>query len=150
MKWQATQPTWRPGSISMGKLAILSRGILIAGVVLLVSSFVLHGFRVAGQKRALRTRPDITRIAEACVTVAHAMTDESSVIEPTNPVVPTLLRSLSPHYLFASSRQVTVEFHGGMDHYGYRVRRSAANPKQWTISWYTEQGQEVLATISEE
>lgn len=41
-----------------------------------------------------------------------------------------------------------MEFHGGFDHYGYRVRQSDTSPKQWTISYYTEQGERLLTMIS--
>src|SRR6266480_1770569 len=45
---------------------------------------------------------------------------------------------------FADSNHVTIEFHGGFDHYGYRVRQSDTNATLWTISWYTEKDERLL------
>ncbi len=132
----------------MRKIALIIVGVVIAGVLLLVSPFVYYACKIAGQRRALQSRSDYPQIAAACVTLTRAITNESALIKPTDPVVPAILRSLSPRYMSASSNHVTLEFHGGFDHYGYRVRQSDSNPKQWTISYYTEQGERLLTTIS--
>jgi hypothetical protein len=116
----------------MGKVALIIIGVLVVAVLLMVglfiAPFVYDGFRSSSQRRALQRRSDYSQIATACV--------------------PTLIRSLSPRYISASSNHVTMEFHGGFDHYGYRVRQSDTNATQWTISWYTEQGERLLTTIS--
>ena len=119
-----------------------------AGVLVLISPFVYHAFKVAGHRRALQSRSDYSQIATACVSLARSMTNENTLIKSTDPIVPGLLRSLSPRYISASSNYVTMEFHGGFDHYGYRVEQSPTNAKQWTISWYTEKHQRLLSTIS--
>jgi hypothetical protein len=132
----------------MRKIAFIIVGVVIVGALLLISPFVYYGFKVAGQRRVLQSRSDYPQIAAACVTLARASTNESALIKPTDPIVPPILRSLSPRYISASSNHVTMEFHGGFDHYGYRVRQSDTNLKQWTISYYTEQGERLLTTIS--
>ena len=76
------------------------------------------------------------------------MTNGSVLFKPTDPRVPALLHSLAPQYIYASSNYVVMEFHGGFDHYGYRVRQSDTTPSRWTISYYTEKGERVLTTIS--
>jgi hypothetical protein len=136
----------------MGKVALIIIGVLVVAVLLMVglfiAPFVYDGFRSSSQRRALQRRSDYSQIATACVAIARTITNDSSLIKPTDPIVPTLIRSLSPRYISASSNHVTMEFHGGFDHYGYRVRQSDTNATQWTISWYTEQGERLLTTIS--
>ncbi len=136
----------------MGKIAIIILGVVVVGVLLVVGHFiapiVYDGFRSSHQRRALQSRSDYSQIATACVAIARSVTSESSLIKPTDPIVPPLVRSLSPRYIRATSNHVTMEFHGGFDHYGYRVRQSDTNPKRWTISYYTEKDERLLTTIS--
>ena len=134
----------------MSKVALIIAGVLIAGALVVISPFIYHGLQISSQRRALQRRSDFPQIAAACVTIARAITNDSPFIKPTDPIVPTLLRSPSPRHISASSNRVTMEFHGGFDHYGYRVRQSDTNAKLWTISWYTEQGERLLSTISHE
>jgi hypothetical protein len=134
----------------MSKVALIIGGVLIAGLIVLVSPFVYHGLQISSQRRALLNRSDFPQIAATCVALARAVTNDSPFIKPTDSIIPPLLRSLSPKYINASSNSVTMEFHGGFDHYGYRVRQSDTNAKLWTISWYTEQGERLLTTISHE
>ena len=105
-------------------------------------------FRSAHQKRKLQSRQDYPEIAARCVMLARSVTDNGISIDVTDQRVPETLRSLGPRSIFASSNQVTLEFHGAFDHYGYRVRQSDKNPKEWSIFWYTEQGERLLTTIS--
>jgi len=132
----------------MAKVALIILGVLVVGVLVLISPFVYLGLKSSSQMRTLQSRTDYPQIATACVSLARGMTNENTLIKPTDPSVPGLLRSLSPRYISASSNYVTMEFHGGFDHYGYRVRQSDTNPALWTISWYTEKGERVLTTIS--
>src|SRR5262245_20238577 len=132
----------------MAKVALIIVGVLVAGVLLLISPFVYLGLKSSSQMRALQSRTDYPQIAAACATLARTITNDTGIIWPTDPVVPPLLRSLSPQYISASSNHVTMEFHGGFDHYGYRVRQSDTNSTRWTIFWYTEKGERLLTTIS--
>ena len=131
----------------MAKVALIIVGVLVAGFLLLVSPFVYFASKSANQQRALKNRSDFPQIAGACVTLARANTNHTGFIYPDNPVVPPLLRSLAPKYITANSNSVRMEFHGGFDHYGFRVRQSETNAKLWTISWYTEQGERLLETV---
>ncbi len=140
----------------MRKIALIGLGVTALGVLVAVGVFVapilysvmVDGFQSSRQKQALQSRSDYPQIAAAAVTLAFAITNDSNVIWPTDPRVPPLLRSLSPRYISASSNHVTMEFHGGFDHYGYRIRQSNTNLAVWTISWYTEKGERLLTTIS--
>jgi len=132
----------------MAKVALIIIAVLVAGVLLLISPFVYLGLKSSSQMRALQSRSDFPQIATACVALARSTTNHTPFIQPTDAIVPPLLRSLSPRYITADSNRVTMEFHGGFDHYGYRVRQSDTNPALWTISWYTEKGERLLTTIS--
>ena len=50
--------------------------------------------------------------------------------------------------ILSSSNNVTIEFHGGFNHYGYKFRQSSADPKQWVLMYYTEEREKLLTTIS--
>ena len=132
----------------MGKVALIIIAILVAGVLVLISPFVYLGLKSSSQRRALQSRSDFSQIATACVALARSTTNHTPFIKPIDPGVPPLLRSLAPRYITADSNRVTMEFHGGFDHYGYRVRQSDTNPALWTISWYTEQIERLLTTIT--
>ena len=140
----------------MRKIALIVISVVIAAGLLAVGLFITpimyhvayDGFQSARQKQALQSRSDYTQIAVACVALTRAITNDSDFIRPTDSIVPPLLRSLSPRYISASSNHVTMEFHGGFDHYGYRVRQSPSNSKQWTISWYTEKVERLLTTVT--
>ena len=131
----------------MAKVVVIIVAVLVAGVLILISPFVYLGLKSRSQIRALQSRTDYPQIASACVTLARSVTNHS-LIKPSDPRVPTLLRSLSPRYLTADSNSVRLEFHGGFDHYGYRVEQSDTNARQWSIFWYTEKRQQLLSTIS--
>jgi hypothetical protein len=127
-------------------------GIVLVGLLLAVGLFlapiIYDGFRSASQRRALLNRSDYPQIATACVTLARATTNDSVLLYPNDSLVPALLKSLSPRYVSVSSNHVTLEFHGGFDHYGYSVHQSDTNSKQWMIFFYTEKSRRLLATIS--
>jgi len=138
----------------MPKSVLIMFGVVALGVVMVVGLFlapmILDGFRSARQQRALQARSDYPQIAAACVSLARTITNDSTLIEPSDPVVPAALRALSPRYISAYTNSITLEFHGGFDHYGFRVEQADTDPKLWTISYYTEQGQRLLTTITNE
>lgn len=136
----------------MTKITIIIGGVLAAVVVVVAGVFfalmILGGFRSARQQRALQARTDYPQIAAACVSLARSITNDPVLLKPSDPAVPASLRSLSPRYISASTNFVTLEFHGGFEHYGYRVRQSDADARLWTIHYYTEDGQKLLTTIT--
>jgi hypothetical protein len=123
----------------MTKVILIVVSVLIAGFVLLFWPFLYDGFHSAAQIRALQHRSDFSQIAAACVTLARAASNDLAVLQPSDPRVPPVIRLLSPSYICAGTNSVGLEFHGGFDHYGYQVRQSDTNPKEWTLSFYTEQ-----------
>jgi hypothetical protein len=143
-------------SHAMRKIVLIVLGVVIVGALVAVGAFIApilywtmkDGFQSARQKKTLQSRSDYPQIATACVTIARSVTNQTLFIKPTDPVVPPFLRSLPWRYITANSNYVTMEFHGGFDHYGYRVRQSGTNSALWTFSWYTENGERLLTTIS--
>jgi hypothetical protein len=131
----------------MAKIAFIIFAVLLAGVVILIGPFLSPALKSRGQIRALQSRSDYPQIATACVTLARSVTNHSR-IKPSDPRVPPLLRALSPRYITADSNSVTMEFHGGFNHYGYRVEQSDGNANLWRIYWYFEKNQRLLSTIS--
>jgi hypothetical protein len=137
----------------MRKLLVMIFGVVVACMLLVgmfIASFVYGGIRSSSQKRALQNRTDYGEIALAAVALTHAITNDSKLLRPNDAAVPPALRALSPKYISASSNQVLMEFHGGFDHYGFIVRQSTANSRQWTISYYTERKERLLTTVSED
>jgi hypothetical protein len=122
--------------------------LVIAALILGVASpILLDVIRSSSQERKLQARSDFPQIAAACVALTTTVTNGSFLIHPTNnEAVPALLRSLSPNYISVRDNVVTLEFHGGFDHYGYRVQPVGTN--QWTISYYTERSEKPLVTIT--
>jgi hypothetical protein len=144
--WLSSFPLGR--STPMAKVVIIIIAVLVAGLLLLISPFMYRGLKCSSQMRALQSRTDYPQIASACVVLTRTVTNHTGFIKPTAAVVPPLLRSISPRYITANSNLITMEFHGGFDHYGYRVRQSNTNATLWTISWYTEKGERLLTTIT--
>jgi hypothetical protein len=132
----------------MTKIALIIVGVLLAGFLLFAWPFLHEGFHSASQSRALQHRSDYPEIAAACATLACGITNDSVFVPVADPRVPAILRSLSPRRIRASSNEVTLEFHGGFEHYGYRFRHADTDSKHCTLSYYTEQGEKLLATIS--
>jgi len=123
-------------------------GVIIAGLLLLFAPVAYDGIRSASQKRSLQNRSDYPEIAAACASLARSVTNDSASIPLTDPRVPAVLRSLSPRYIGASTDFMTLEFHGGLKHYGYRLRQSATNRNEWTLFYFAERSEKPLTTIT--
>lgn len=110
--------------------------------------FAYDGFKSARQKKALLHRSDYPQIAAACVTLAHAITnDEGMGWRSSDPFVPALLRSLSPRDIGGYSNYISLEFHGGIDHYGYNAMQSKTDPRVWSLYYYSEGGPTIFLTM---
>lgn len=134
----------------MTKTRLIIFTALLSGFVLLISPIVYDVIRSAVQRRALQNRNDFPQIAADCAMLMRATTSDSVLDPISDPRVPARLRALSPSYISASSNHVTLEFHGGFDHYGYRFRETDTDPKQWALFYYTEQDERLLTTISQD
>jgi len=65
---------------------------------------------------------------------------DSSSITNLHPVI----QNLNAAYVYFNHEQLTIEFHGGFDHYGYKVSQSESN--LWELSRYSDNSSELLAT----
>lgn len=140
--------------------------VAVMGLLGLVTSPVwmiwLDVSRARSQKRELQSRGDYPEVAAACLSLVNAveadapdkdiwrLTTDPQPLACTDPRVPRLLLSLSPRAILVSSSRVTLECHGGFDHYGFRLTKEYDdNPKvqKWTLSYYEEGVQTDLATV---
>ena len=65
---------------------------------------------------------------------------DSSSITNLHPVI----QNLNAAYVYFNNEQLIIEFHGGFDHYGYKVQQNESN--LWELSRYSEQSVEPLVT----
>jgi len=55
--------------------------------------------------------------------------------------IPLELKDLDPSYIYVEPGQITIELHGGFDHYGFQVWQNQSTSNQWILGHYTEQWQ---------
>ena len=120
---------------------------IVGGIVLLVAPFKYLGSKSKQQRQALQSRNDYQEIAKAGVVLTRSMTNQSVLIRPDDARVPALLCSLAPRHITVNSNLVTMEFHGGIAHYGFRIRQADTNAALWSISWYNEHDERFLTNI---
>jgi hypothetical protein len=58
--------------------------------------------------------------------------------------LPPQIARMSPKSVAVSPHSMTIEFHGGFDHFGFKVWDQ---DRFWEMGWYTEQGQHSLLNI---
>jgi hypothetical protein len=61
-----------------------------------------------------------------------------------DPLIPTPIRDIRPSSLEVDENGVTMEMHGGFDHYGLRFCRDSGN--KWELQYYTEGGSRTLVS----
>src|SRR5215469_12126506 len=73
-------------------------------------------YRCIQQRKDLQSRTDYPQIAMACVTLAHAITNDVPMSwRPSDPFVPAILRSLSPAFIDGYTNSINLEFRDGHD-----------------------------------
>ena len=105
-------------------------------------------------RKAMQSEINLRQLAEDCLTlkkvqlvnerVSFLMQEEMELAISFSPTI----QRLRPNKIYIDASRVTLEFHGGMDHFGYQLIKEE-NSKQWNLEWYTESSQEKLLTISE-
>ena len=50
--------------------------------------------------------------------------------------LPLVISEMNPSYVSVESNRMRIEFHGGFNHYGFKVLKD----ENWQLSWYTEHG----------
>jgi hypothetical protein len=137
----------RPMQKTILIIAAVVFATIVVGIVLLVAPFMYLGVKSRQQQQALQNRSDFQEIARVGVKLAQSITNGGVVIRPTDARMPPFLQSISPRYVSVYSNHVIMEFHGGIAHYGYRIRQSDTNPVLWSISWYNERAERLLTNI---
>ena len=130
----------------IGKVIFVIVGSIVGTIALFLGFTWYDVLHSDYQKRRLQSRSDYAQIAAACASLPRSITGWS--VEPSDPRVPPIVRSLSPRYILLRSNAVTLEFHGTVDHYGYRVEQSELDTNLWTISYYAEHETKSLTTIT--
>lgn len=124
-------------------------GICLGGWLWWFGPVIREGRQSRRQIQSLQSRDDYPQLAQACLKLKHTVTHHEE-IALTDERVPPAIRQLSPAYILAGSNYLTVEFHGGMDHYGYQLEPSATDSRLWTFSFYSNKGAKALTTITNE
>ncbi len=132
----------------MIKFLFITTGLLLAGVPLLVGPAAYKDVVSARQRQALLTRTDYPEIARACAGIAQSATKGFPFVAVSDSRVPESLRSLAPRFITAWTNELTVDFQGGSKPYGYKLRPAATTPGQWTLFFFTLEGEQPLATIT--
>jgi hypothetical protein len=115
--------------------------MLIGGYIL---SLPVHAlFKIIPDQRKLLHGTDHRALADACAVV---MADYQKYEGKTwdDPALPRVIRNVRPAGIDIAEHGITMEMHGGFDHYGFRFRQDASNT--WTLSYYTEHGARPLVT----
>lgn len=105
-------------------------------------------------RKAMQSEISLRQLAEDCLTLKKAQLVNERVsflmqeeMELAISFSPTIQR-LRPNKIYIDTSRVTLEFHGGMDHFGYQLIKEN-NSRQWNLEWYTESSSEKLLSISE-
>jgi len=130
-------------------IGVCIAGFWIALLAWFLSSMIRDGFHSRRQMQALQSRSDYPQIAAACIRIVHSVTNQEEIALSDARVSETI-RALRPSYILAESNYLTMEFHGGFDHYGFRLEQSATNSERWTLLYYTEESEKPLTTISDD
>lgn len=64
--------------------------------------------------------------------------------------IPAEFKDLDPTWIDIIQDEVHVELHGGFDHFGFIIRKTANNPNTWEILRYSEQGVVQSGTFNSE
>lgn len=104
-------------------------------------------------RKAMQSEISLRQLAEDCLALKtnlandHAWLLGKDEVDQAIAFSPTIQR-LRPNSISIYPDRVTLEFHGGMDHFGYMLIKDE-NTKQWNLEWYTESSNEKLLSISE-
>ena len=106
-----------------------------------------HLNETSEQRKFLQNSVDHEKVALACLDVHKcAMHNHAHSLLPDNPCIPEELRSLGFKYIWVQEHSLRMEFHGGFDHYGFKLARDPGTPdkNQWILYYYTEDGSREL------
>jgi len=58
--------------------------------------------------------------------------------------LPPIIHKMKPNYVSVDPYSMQIEFHGGFDHYGFRIKELA---DAWKLSRYTEDGEQEMIRL---
>jgi hypothetical protein len=61
--------------------------------------------------------------------------------------LPTIISGLKPSKVWVRPDSMTIEFHGGFDHFGFDIREREDN---WEMARYTEQERKLVLTVKKD
>lgn len=83
-------------------------------------------------------------VARAAITVMRGTTNQTLLMGYVLTNLPPEIAGMNPKYVSISPEHMTMEFHGGFDHFGFKIQD---RDKSWEMSWYTEKGRHPLLSI---
>ncbi|MCI5193679.1 MAG: hypothetical protein D3915_11235 [Candidatus Electrothrix sp. AU1_5] len=86
-------------------------------------------------------------VVSAAIPVMRTTTDEMMFIGDSLAELPSLIAEMEPKYVFVSPDYMVMEFHGGFNHFGFRIDNQKT---QWKISWYTEGSHHFLLSVGKD
>ena len=125
--------------------------ICVLGVLLVLALGAI--FVLLGGPQSLRYRRHFDRlvktndhvaVARAAITVIRGTTNQTLLMGDLLTNLPPEIEGMKPRYVSVSPENMTMEFHGGFDHFGFKIED---RDESWNMSWYTEKGQHPLLSI---
>jgi hypothetical protein len=110
-------------------------------------------FVLLGGPKSLRYRRHFDRlvqtndhgvVARAAITVIRGATNQTLLTGNLLANLPPEITRMKPRYVSVSPEHMTIEFHGGFDHFGFKIED---RDQTWDMSWYTEKGRHPLLSI---
>jgi hypothetical protein len=83
-------------------------------------------------------------VAQAAIAVIQGTTNQTLFMNDRLTNLPPLIAMMKPRYVSVSPDHMVIEFHGGFDHFGFRINDRDTN---WEMSWYTEEGRRSLLSV---
>jgi hypothetical protein len=95
---------------------------------------------------------DLPEIAEACLSLRQYLTnDEFYVsIKRKDPRMPEVIRKTKCRDVGVRQDRITIEMHGGFDHFGIRLEQDQSDTNVWRVLRWWERGNTLLMTITNE
>ena len=117
-------------------------------IVALVLIFVLlggpHSASLRHHFETLAKTNDHKAVARAAIAVIRAATNDTILRGARLTNLPPLITRMKPEYVTVSPQRMTIEFHGGFDHFGFEIRDVE---DAWEMTQYTEQGRRSILKI---
>jgi hypothetical protein len=125
--------------------------ICVLGLLLVLGVGII--FVLLGGPQSLQYRRHFDRlvktndhgaVARAAITVMRGTTNQTFLMGDLLTNLPPEIAGMKPRYVSVSPEHMTMEFHGGFDHFGFKIED---RDESWDMSWYTEKGRHPLLSV---